>query len=118
MRYIRNGAFVLAVLVSALSGPSLAQEKARVDPKTPSIIYFGEGLNQRVDERQYFANREQYVEGRQGEHLSRMEEERRRKNATGYGAISPVTGNARTSYVSGYTRKDGTYVRPHYRSQR
>jgi hypothetical protein len=38
--------------------------------------------------------------------------------ATGYGEISKVTGQPRTSYVSGYTRKDGTYVHPYYRSHR
>ena len=35
-----------------------------------------------------------------------------------YGAISTTTGLPRTNYVSGYTRKDGTYVRPYYRSRR
>ena len=38
--------------------------------------------------------------------------------ATGYGAISSVTGLPRTSYVHGYYRKNGTYVRPYYRSRR
>ena len=118
MHYTKFWAFVLAAVVSISSGSVRAQESARIEPRTPSIIYFGEGLNQQVDERHYSASREQYVEGQQGEHLSRMEEERRRRNATGYGAISSVTGNARTSYVGGYTRKDGTYVRPHYKSRR
>ena len=36
----------------------------------------------------------------------------------GYGAISPITGLPRTIAVRGYVRKDGTYVRPHYRSRR
>lgn len=35
-----------------------------------------------------------------------------------YGQISAVTGLPRTTYVHGYTRKDGTYVRPYYRSRR
>lgn len=35
-----------------------------------------------------------------------------------YGVISTTTGRPRTQYVSGYTRKDGTYVRPYYRSKR
>lgn len=35
-----------------------------------------------------------------------------------YGQISTVTGNARTTYVRGYTRRDGTYVGAHYRSHR
>ena len=32
------------------------------------------------------------------------------------GCISPETGRPQTVYVPGYTRKDGTYVRPHWRS--
>ena len=35
-----------------------------------------------------------------------------------YGQISKVTGLPRTTYVRGYTRRDGTYVQPHYRSRR
>jgi hypothetical protein len=38
--------------------------------------------------------------------------------ATGYGAISSVTGLPRTEMVSGYIRRDGTYVQPYYRSRR
>jgi hypothetical protein len=38
--------------------------------------------------------------------------------ATGYGLISSATGLPRTSYVHGYMRKNGTYVRPYYRSRR
>jgi hypothetical protein len=34
----------------------------------------------------------------------------------GYGAISETTGLPRTNYVSSYTRSDGTYVSPYYRS--
>ncbi|MCW5976488.1 MAG: hypothetical protein KIT09_00350 [Bryobacteraceae bacterium] len=33
-----------------------------------------------------------------------------------YGDISPATGRPKTVHVDGYYRKDGTYVRPHYRS--
>lgn len=36
--------------------------------------------------------------------------------ATGYGEISEITGRAKTVHVNGYYRKDGTYVKPHYRS--
>lgn len=39
-------------------------------------------------------------------------------NSNYYGAISCVTGLPKTQYVSGYLRKDGTYVRPYYRSKR
>lgn len=35
-----------------------------------------------------------------------------------YGVISPVTGRPRNTYVRGYYRRDGTYVRPHTRSRR
>jgi hypothetical protein len=38
--------------------------------------------------------------------------------ASGYGQISKTTGLPRTTYVSGYTRKDGTHVAPYYRSHR
>jgi hypothetical protein len=37
---------------------------------------------------------------------------------TGYGSVSCLTGAPKTTYVRGYRRKDGTYVRPHYRSKR
>ncbi len=36
---------------------------------------------------------------------------------TGYGDISTRTGRPKTVHVRGYYRKDGTYVRPHYRSK-
>jgi hypothetical protein len=36
----------------------------------------------------------------------------------GCGEISHTTGLPRTEYVSGYTRRDGTYVRSYYRSHR
>ena len=35
---------------------------------------------------------------------------------SGYGELSEKTGRAKTVSVKGYTRKDGTYVQPHYRS--
>jgi hypothetical protein len=35
-----------------------------------------------------------------------------------YGQISTVTGLPRTTYVHGYVRSNGTYVRPYYRSHR
>jgi hypothetical protein len=34
----------------------------------------------------------------------------------GYMEVSETTGRLRTNYVSGYYRKDGTYVRGYYRS--
>ncbi|CRX37967.1 hypothetical protein [Estrella lausannensis] len=37
-------------------------------------------------------------------------------SANGYGEISKTTGRARTNYVNGYYRKNGTYVKPYYRS--
>jgi hypothetical protein len=39
------------------------------------------------------------------------------ENGSCYGDISAETGRAKTTYVNGYTRKDGTYVRGHYRSR-
>ena len=38
------------------------------------------------------------------------------ENGSCYGDISTTTGRPKTVYVSGYYRKDGTYVRSHYRS--
>jgi hypothetical protein len=40
------------------------------------------------------------------------------RNSNYYGAPSCVTGLPKTHYVNGYYRKDGTYVRPYYRSRR
>lgn len=37
-------------------------------------------------------------------------------SAKGYGEISNSTGRAKTVHVNGYTKKNGTYVSPHYRS--
>jgi hypothetical protein len=39
------------------------------------------------------------------------------ENGSRYGDISPATGKPKTTYVKGYTRKDGTYVRGYYRSK-
>lgn len=38
------------------------------------------------------------------------------ENGSYYGEISPATGRPKTVHVRGYYRKDGTYVRGHYRS--
>ena len=40
------------------------------------------------------------------------------ENSSYYGEISPKTGLPKTTHVRGYFRKDGTYVRGHYRSRR
>jgi hypothetical protein len=40
------------------------------------------------------------------------------ENGSGYGDTSKLTGRPKTVYVHGYTRKDGTYVRSHYRSHK
>jgi hypothetical protein len=39
------------------------------------------------------------------------------ENGSCYGDISSDTGRPKTAHVSGYYRKDGTYVRGHYRSR-
>lgn len=39
------------------------------------------------------------------------------ENGSRYGEISPATGKPKTTYVHGYTRKDGTSVRGYYRSK-
>jgi hypothetical protein len=38
------------------------------------------------------------------------------ENGSYYGEISKATGRPKTVYVHGYYRRDGTYVRSHYRS--
>jgi len=40
------------------------------------------------------------------------------ENGSCYGDISTITGRPKTTHVQGYFRKDGTYVRGHYRSKR
>jgi len=40
------------------------------------------------------------------------------ENGSCYGDISTATGRPRDTYVHGYVRRDGTYVRSHYRSHR
>lgn len=121
---LRRAVMLIAgVLVSA--GVSSAQEGASVGRRTPSITYYGSGVNQQIDEQQYLANQREYpdhqryaVEGQQGAHLARMEEARRQRTAIGYGDISDVTGNKRTIFVNGHIRSDGTRVRPYYKSIR
>ena len=39
------------------------------------------------------------------------------ENGSCYGDISAATGRPKTVYVGGYYRRDGTYVRGHYRSR-
>jgi hypothetical protein len=39
------------------------------------------------------------------------------ENGSCYGDISAATGKPKTVEVRGYMRKDGTYVRGHYRSR-
>jgi|GEM_PF-6393440 len=39
------------------------------------------------------------------------------ENGSYYGQISTATGKPKTTHVNGYYRKDGTYVRGHYRSK-
>jgi hypothetical protein len=40
------------------------------------------------------------------------------ENGSCYGDISKLTGRPKTVHVRGYYRKDGTYVRSHYRSKK
>lgn len=119
-----NGAIALITGVLFSAGSVNAQEAAGIDRGTPSITYYGSGLNERIDERQYRAkqqqpNYQQYrIEGQQGQHLARMEEAKRQRTATGYGDVSTVTGNRRMTFVNGYTRADGKRVRSYYKSNR
>lgn len=54
----------------------------------------------------------QYLKG-----LSKNNVPRVAKNGSYYGEISKPTGRPKTIYVRGYYKKDGTYVRSHYRSR-
>jgi hypothetical protein len=38
------------------------------------------------------------------------------EDGSGYGEVSAETGRPKTVFVNGYSRKDGTYVKSHYRS--
>lgn len=105
-----NSLLAVAFLLAG-SSASVAQEVASVKPEWPSFVFYGDGLNQKTDQRGYW-------EGQQGQHLADWERGKQRKNASGFNQISSVTGNRRTTFVGGYTRKDGTRVRAHYRSRR
>ena len=48
----------------------------------------------------------------QGESYSKV----KTSKSDGYGEISKKTGRVKNKRVSGYTRKDGTKVKPYYRS--
>lgn len=83
-----------------------------------SFVYFGEATNEQVEAPLYW-------EGQAGELAKQREEDARNKAmgrnvgpANGFGAISTITDNPRKTYVTGYTRKNGTRVAPYYRSSR
>ena len=40
------------------------------------------------------------------------------ENGSCYGDVSKITGRPKTTHINGYYRKDGTYVRGHYRSRK
>ncbi|MER8950713.1 hypothetical protein [Mesorhizobium sp. M0959] len=103
---MRRIALLLSVLLSTLGLASASAEE-----KWPSIIYYGEKMNERIDGPLYW-------EGQAGQLAQQRLIEQRQGKATGYGAISDVTGNPRTTRVSGYTKANGTRVAPYYRSRR
>ncbi|TIL46135.1 hypothetical protein [Mesorhizobium sp.] len=84
---------------------------ASAEEKWPSIIYYGEKTNERIDGPLFW-------EGQAGLLAQQRLVEKSHGAATGYGAISKVTGNPRTTRVSGYTKANGTRVAPYYRSRR
>lgn len=50
------------------------------------------------------------------ESSSKLSNNSKNYSTNSYGEISSTTGRAKTVHVRGYTKKDGTYVSPHYRS--
>jgi hypothetical protein len=106
---LRNIVLIAAMLMTVHA--AFGGEAQRTDSKQPSIIYYGNGVNERVSESLYW-------EGETGALAKQRAKDATRQRATGYGAISAITGNPRTSYVSGYTRQDGTRVNAYYRSHR
>ncbi|AEH89402.1 hypothetical protein [Mesorhizobium opportunistum] len=103
---MRRTVLLLSVLFST---PGLVSASA--EEKWPSIIYFGEKTNERVTGPLYW-------DGQAGLLAQQRLREQSGSAATGYGAISEITGNPRTTRVAGYTKANGTRVTPYYRSRR
>ncbi|TPK41264.1 hypothetical protein FJ492_19875 [Mesorhizobium sp. B2-5-4] len=100
----------IVLLLSVLLSTFWLLASASADEKWPSIIYFGEKANERIDGPLYW-------QGQAGL-LAQQRLRDQGGTATGYGAISDITGNPRTTHVSGYTKANGTRVEPYYRSRR
>ena len=111
----RHGVWKMSrLLLAVVAATALVRSAAAGD----SFVYFGEGQSKSVDSAVYW-------EGQAGELAKQRAEAERNKAlgrntgpAVGYGAISTITGNPRKTYVSGYTRKNGTRVGPYYRSRK
>jgi hypothetical protein len=121
-----------SILVS-LAVPALGQQ-ARVDKNWPSILYFGEGLNEQIDRSAYLEIQAKQiaelpppvapVSGFRGITQSAQHPAANpppqyfsRHPTSGYGAISMITGQPRTIPVRGHYR-NGRYVKPYFRSRR
>lgn len=103
MRAIAGAFFIV------LAANSTARaESAWVNEKWPSFIYYGEVPNQRIQGPLYW-------QGNAGR-LAEQKSANRRGQSSGRSNLSGSTSRPRTQRVSGYTKRDGTYVAPYRRA--
>jgi len=101
----------IAILLAAFGLAVPVHADGIMKDEWPSIIFYGESVNQKISGPLYW-------EGQEGRMALERESGVAGRNSGGYGAISPATRLPRTELVGGYTRKNGTYVQPYYRSRR
>lgn len=94
------GAFFIVLAANSTA----RAECASVNEKWPSFIYYGEVPNQRIQGPLYWRG----YAGR----LAEQKRTNRRGQSSGRSNWSGSTSRPRTRHVSGYTKRDGTYV-PH-----
>jgi hypothetical protein len=121
------GLFITAHQATSSSSPAPRQVEAdRSEPKTPYLKVQSE----QVDEKSSSGGSSYYRSSDKGstdadgvnDYSSTTYEKDTYKpavaeNGSYYGEPSKATGNPKTVHVKGYYRKDGTYVRGHYRSK-
>ncbi len=101
----------IAILLAAFGLAVPVNAEGITKDEWPSIIFYGEGVNQKISGPLYW-------EGQKGRMAMERENGAVRRSGGGYGAVGSTTRQSRTEFVSGYTRKNGTYVQPYYRSRR